>query len=64
MLSSVLYVTKIVSRIDGGITMSNDKNKNVNNAKKQVCGRHTFLADVSKKATEAAKKKNIKITIE
>ena len=44
--------------------MSNDKNKNVNNAKKQACGRHTFLADVSKEATEAAKKKNIKITIE
>ena len=64
MLSSVLYVTKIISRIDGGITMGNDKNKNVNNAKKQDCGRHTFLVDVSKKVTETAKKKNIKITIE
>lgn len=42
--------------------MSNDRN--VNNAKKQTCGRHTFLSDVAKKATEAAKKKNIKITIE
>lgn len=44
--------------------MGNDKNKNVNNAKKQDCGRHAFLVDVSKKVTETAKKKNIKITIE
>lgn len=32
------------------------KIKNVNNAKKQACGRNTFLADVSKKVKEAAKK--------
>lgn len=40
------------------------KNESVNNAKKQACGRHTFLADVAKKATEIAKRKNIKITVE
>lgn len=44
--------------------MSNDRNVNVNNAKKQACGRHAFLADVSKKVKKVAEKKNIKIIVE
>lgn len=44
--------------------MSQNKNKSVDNVKKQAYGTYTILADVAKKATEAAKKANLKITIE
>lgn len=44
--------------------MSKNESKSVNNTKKQAYGRYTILADVAKKATEAAKKTNLKITIE
>lgn len=44
--------------------MNKSEVKKVYNVKKQTYGRYTFLSDVAKKATETAKKVNLKITIE